>query len=200
MDQISEEKRFLLIEKLKCQIDRYLPTKYSNTKKYRFSPNTKDEFISELDKYLVDVDNIIDANFILPNGKLKKIEFDFSDFKVNELYTQLMFINNANLNEFVKNYHYNVQYFGFSLEDVLLSGVLKVTYGEADVYAVVLEYDSTYYKPTKAILDQIEILCSRLEIVYITNIKNSKMVEKKISDPYLFTAIKKTILQDNYEV
>ena len=189
MDQVSEEKRFLLIEKLKCQIDKYLPTKYSNAKKYKFSPNTKDEFISELDKYLVDVDNIIDANFILPNGKLKKIEFDFSDFKVNELYTQLMFINNANLNEFVKNYHYNVQ-----------SGVLKVTYGEADVYAVVLEYDSTYYKPTKAILDQIEILCSRLETVYITNIKNSKMVEKKISDPYLFTAVKKTILQDNYEV
>ena len=152
----------ILMNKLRDKINDYLANKYSIKTIKHFSEEIKDEYLQALDDVLLDSNNIMFTNFIFPNGKQKRIEFDLSDLHINDAYKSRFNITDETLRERFIIAHESVIYLGFDLEEILLSGCIRVGYNKANKECY-LHYDSSLYLPTKQILDTID------EILFTTD-------------------------------
>lgn len=168
----------ILIRKLREKIENYLAIKYSIKEVKSFSKETRNEYLQALDNILLDSDNIMFTNFIFPNGKQKRIQFDLSDLHINDAYKTRFNITEETLNERFILAHENVKYLGFDLEDIMLSGCFRIGYNKANNECYV-HYNSSLYLPTKQILDTIEELLFASATIMLANETPGFAIESK---------------------
>lgn len=177
---MTKDINFELICKLNAYILDFLKSN-SSPKLLKLDIQNKDKYLIALDSILLDANCIIDADFILPNGKLKKLQFDLTNFKIPELYYVKFGMTNENIYSRMHFDHKLIKYKGFDLEDVLLVGCFKVGY-DLNKKEFGFWYNSGLYKPTQNIIDCLCNLNIQMNKIYYRDCKNKKKIYIDIND------------------
>lgn len=165
---ITNDIRFSLSNRLSAELEKYLEQKYNRfTKLIPFDLNDRENYLKKLDDTLPDSPDLEHCNFILPNGKLKRLKFDLSDFDIKDIYRIKLDVSENNIDLKCNVAHQNVKYFGFDLSDILKAGCVRkggynLVKNELFVY-----YNPIYYMPNNKIMDIIEEILMSVDNVCV---------------------------------
>lgn len=112
------------VEVLKALIERYLNKKYQKIN--NISNITDEEYLKLFESYTIDTTDIFQANFILPNGRLKKFQLDLTEFEIPDVYTTNFKISNENIYDNLNLKHEQVKYLGFDIDKLLDLGCIRI--------------------------------------------------------------------------
>jgi hypothetical protein len=155
---------YSIVTKLKTDVHNFLLE--HKTKDQLFNDLDDKNYLIEFDKVLIDIEDITYASFILPNGKIKKIDFDLSDMEIKPLYTLNYNINNDNIKKYINFFHEDIDFLGFDLERILKLGCIRIgcNVTEDECY---IGIDVTNIKPNKTLLNFIESMLIQYKSLYI---------------------------------
>lgn len=106
------------------------------------------------------------AGFISPDGKLKRLDLDLSEFIVKEVYQDLL---NIDLDTLINSYvveHDAVNYFGLEIGDLLLAGYLRIGWNKYNNHFYI-QFDNTYCLPNNKVLKTIEEILIQMNTIYV---------------------------------
>lgn len=112
------------IEVLKALIERYLNKKYQKIN--NINDITDEEYLKLFESYTIDTTDIFQANFILPDGRLKKFQLDLTEFEIPDVYTINFKISNENIYDNLNLKHEQVKYLGFDIDKLLDLGCIRI--------------------------------------------------------------------------
>lgn len=162
---------------LKTDISEYIKNKYKDIIAIPYK--TDIQYIEDFDKATKDVKDPSKAMFILPNGKLKKIEIDLLDYKINPLYTTFFDINYNNLYKYINLEHAEIKYLGFDLDIILKTGCIRIA-NNINKKELNIGMNLFYNKPTNKILQTIDELLIYYDTLIVDFFKDSKSKRYKI--------------------
>lgn len=171
------------IKKLVIAVDKYVKQKYNNAVVETFDYiEDSGEYWRLFDANIADAIGISDAMFILPNGKLKKLNIDLSDFQLDGVPVEIdMCHQNAYAYLFPR--HEYVRFFGFELEKLLNSGCFRIG---NNINTKEIHIQAHLAKScNKAVFDVLELCLYSYDTVII-----DCSIEKP-SMPYIFSYSKK---------
>lgn len=138
---------------------------------------------SIVEKALKDTNNLKYASFITPNGKLKRMNLDFSKFILKDIYAIKLNLTIDKLNNEYAIEHDAINYFGLDINDMLLAGYMRIGYNlyKNQFY---IQFDPTYNFPNKKVLNTIEDILIQVNTIYIAmgNNDNYKVFSIKNGD------------------
>lgn len=139
------------------------------------SVNSDLGYLSLFDECLVDTDDIFDAMFILPSGKLKKIDITSQDFQKKCVFDKDKV---CRLDIGFPPRHEYVKFFGFELEKLLDFGCFRIgnNISSKEIYIQA----HLFNRPQKEIYDVLELCLFSYDVVVI-----DCTIEKPLL-PYVF--------------
>ena len=81
-------------------VERYLNTKYP--KIHNTISISDKEYLELFDANTIDTGDIFQANFILPDGRLKKFQLNLAEFKIPDIYTINFKVSNENIVQVIR--------------------------------------------------------------------------------------------------
>lgn len=113
------------VSALHSSIDKYLKLRYS--KLDMLTRNITDtEYLDLFEQVTEPTEDLFLANFILPDGRLRRFRLDLTGFEINDVYKVNFGITNENIYDFINLRHDQIEYLGFNLDKLLDLGCIRV--------------------------------------------------------------------------
>lgn len=157
---------YKIIAKFHNEIRTYFEQLYGLPEVVFFDNTNIKDYQDKVDNILYEVDEFKKASFISPDGKLKRVCLNWSNFNIKELYKDLL---NLNLDKLKNEYtmeHNVVKYFGLDINNILLAGYLRIGWNKYK-NQFYIQFDNKYCFPGFAVLKIIENILIEMDEVYI---------------------------------
>lgn len=105
-------------------VERYLNAKYP--KIHNTTSISDKKYLELFDANTIDTSDIFQANFILPDGRLKKFQLNLAEFKIPDIYTINFKVSNENIYDILNLKHEQVKYLGFDIDKLLDLGCIRI--------------------------------------------------------------------------
>jgi hypothetical protein len=129
------------------------------------------EYQKKFDNILYTTNNIHTAGFIAPNGGLKRLKLDFSNFKIKNIYKVLLNLDSDKLTDDYAIEHDAIRYFGFEINDILSAGYMRIGHNKYE-NQFYIQFDTKFCFPSSKVLCTIENILLEMNTIYIAHGNN----------------------------
>jgi len=164
-----------IINFLKREIDKYLETKYINSNvAAKYSALNDTEYLMKFNENTKTVLDISIAEFILPDGTLKRFELDLTNFKISDNLRMNTGITSDNIHEFLNLEHYQIKYLGFDIDRLFDIGCIRIANDiENKEICLSMQLRKKLNSKIISIIEECLLITDRLVIDFFDNERNT---------------------------
>lgn len=162
---------YKIVAKFHSKIRAYLEQHYGLPEQIVLDSTNIDKYQQYIDKILYDIDDFKRANFIAPDGKLKRLDLDLSGFTIDDIYQELLNLDFRKLSQEYVIEHGAVRYFGLDINNVLSAGYMRIGHNKYE-NQFYIQFDTKFCFPSSKVLCTIENILLEMDTIYIAHGNN----------------------------
>lgn len=152
-------------QKILDDIKQFLEKKYIDVDHKVLTPDNYISYIKEVNQILQNNNSDL-ANFLSPDGDIKKIYFDLTDFNLDEtIKEELNIKHNNEIQDKLVIPNSFLEYLGYDLSDIVDAGFIGIAFNSFDK-AIHIRYNSKYSKPSKKLKNKLVDIYNNFNTVY----------------------------------